>query len=223
VRSLGLKSRTEWKAYCKSGDKPEDIPANPDSTYADAGWTGFGDWLGKDLVAEKEISIASAEPSHAVISDIAVTLTPVVVVELPASEIILPPPDHLARGEAFAKDGKLDEAIAEFTSGIEQNGSDARLFVWRGNVHTKTGRVVEAIADYDAAIAIDPHNSRALCARGWLLAAGGRLDRAIADYDAAIAIDPDYKRAIERRAEAVAQRNALDDDFTNESTPLRPM
>ena len=46
VHSLGLKSRTEWRAYCKSGKKPDDIPADPHSTYADDGWAGMGDWLG---------------------------------------------------------------------------------------------------------------------------------------------------------------------------------
>ena len=26
---LGLKNRKEWDDYCKSGNKPSDIPANP--------------------------------------------------------------------------------------------------------------------------------------------------------------------------------------------------
>ena len=30
VRGLGLKSEAEWRDYCKSGKKPDDIPANPD-------------------------------------------------------------------------------------------------------------------------------------------------------------------------------------------------
>jgi 3-mercaptopyruvate sulfurtransferase SseA len=46
VRGLGLKSESEWRAYCKSGKKPTDIPANPGNTYAEAGWLGLGDWLG---------------------------------------------------------------------------------------------------------------------------------------------------------------------------------
>ena len=33
VRSLGLKNGYEWKEYCKSGNKPDDIPANPWGTY----------------------------------------------------------------------------------------------------------------------------------------------------------------------------------------------
>jgi hypothetical protein len=30
VRELELKSVAEWWVYCKSGKKPDDIPANPD-------------------------------------------------------------------------------------------------------------------------------------------------------------------------------------------------
>ena len=46
ARSLKLKSGSEWKAYCKSGNKPDDIPAKPDNGYKDKGWISMGDWLG---------------------------------------------------------------------------------------------------------------------------------------------------------------------------------
>jgi superfamily II DNA or RNA helicase len=46
VRNLGLRSSKQWRAYCQSGKKPADIPANPYSTYAQAGWISWGDWLG---------------------------------------------------------------------------------------------------------------------------------------------------------------------------------
>jgi hypothetical protein len=48
VRSLGLKSGSEWKTYCKSGRKPADIPNAPQAVYANDGWAGTGDWLGTD-------------------------------------------------------------------------------------------------------------------------------------------------------------------------------
>jgi superfamily II DNA or RNA helicase len=51
VNGLNLKSRTEWSEYCSSGKKPADIPADPNSVYADAGWAGMGDWLGTGAVA----------------------------------------------------------------------------------------------------------------------------------------------------------------------------
>ena len=46
VHDLGLVSDSKWRAYCKSAKKPDDIPANPQSTYAKTGWTSWGDWLG---------------------------------------------------------------------------------------------------------------------------------------------------------------------------------
>jgi superfamily II DNA or RNA helicase len=46
VRRLGVKSTDEWRNYCKSGQKPADIPSVPGQTYANTGWAGMGDWLG---------------------------------------------------------------------------------------------------------------------------------------------------------------------------------
>jgi hypothetical protein len=46
VRSLRLKSGTNWSDYCKSGKKPNDIPASPQNSYANDGWAGMADWLG---------------------------------------------------------------------------------------------------------------------------------------------------------------------------------
>jgi superfamily II DNA or RNA helicase len=51
ARGLGLKSRTEWHRYTKSGKKPADIPANPDPVYVGTGWSNWGDWLGTGTIA----------------------------------------------------------------------------------------------------------------------------------------------------------------------------
>jgi hypothetical protein len=45
VQALGLKNEGEWRAYCKSGKKPNDIPADPRSVYG-AEFLGIGNWLG---------------------------------------------------------------------------------------------------------------------------------------------------------------------------------
>jgi len=45
VKSLGLKSRFEWKLFCKSGKKPDNIPEYPAFIYP-ANWKGWSDWLG---------------------------------------------------------------------------------------------------------------------------------------------------------------------------------
>jgi hypothetical protein len=51
VRSLGLKTRAEWKAYRESGNRPPDIPIDPYAIYRDRGWVTWGDWLGTGTVA----------------------------------------------------------------------------------------------------------------------------------------------------------------------------
>jgi hypothetical protein len=56
VRALGLHNRNEWFEYCQGrlkdkGNKPDDIPANPNVIYRNKGWISMGDWLGTGWVA----------------------------------------------------------------------------------------------------------------------------------------------------------------------------
>ena len=48
VRKLKLKGVEEWKAWCKAGKRPSNIPSSPDQTYRDDGWISYPDWLGKE-------------------------------------------------------------------------------------------------------------------------------------------------------------------------------
>jgi hypothetical protein len=51
ARSLRLKSQIEWQNWCRSGDRPDNIPTKPRQTYKNKGWVSFGDWLGTDTIA----------------------------------------------------------------------------------------------------------------------------------------------------------------------------
>jgi hypothetical protein len=44
VHGLSLKNVNDWLAHCCAGQKPENIPRNPDRTYSSE--QGWGDWLG---------------------------------------------------------------------------------------------------------------------------------------------------------------------------------
>ena len=46
ARSLKLKGKNAWRAWCKSGARPANIPAGPDQVYKHEGWQGWGHWLG---------------------------------------------------------------------------------------------------------------------------------------------------------------------------------
>ena len=43
ARCLGIK---DWIKYCKSGEKPDDIPSSPNQTYKGKGWKGWSNFLG---------------------------------------------------------------------------------------------------------------------------------------------------------------------------------
>jgi hypothetical protein len=63
VQELNLKSKTEWEQYCKSGNKPADIPSNPNSTY-EKEWKGWGDWLGTGTIAPFEMEFRPFEEAR---------------------------------------------------------------------------------------------------------------------------------------------------------------
>jgi superfamily II DNA or RNA helicase len=51
ARSLNLKSQRYWIDFCASDKKPNNIPSNPNVTYKNKGWLGYGDWLGTGTIA----------------------------------------------------------------------------------------------------------------------------------------------------------------------------
>lgn len=65
VHKLKFRKLNEWREYCKSGNKPDNIPANPDHTYKGKGWKGFGDWLGNGMVANQMKVYRSFQQSRA--------------------------------------------------------------------------------------------------------------------------------------------------------------
>jgi hypothetical protein len=56
VYKLNLKGQKEWLEYCKSGNKPNNIPSNPGRTYKKEGWITWGDWLGNEKIAKQNMS-----------------------------------------------------------------------------------------------------------------------------------------------------------------------
>jgi hypothetical protein len=46
AQKLKLKTQNEWNAWSKSGQRPSNIPSNPQTTYRDDGWISLPDWLG---------------------------------------------------------------------------------------------------------------------------------------------------------------------------------
>lgn len=54
IQGLNLKNQKEWREYCKSDRKPNNIPANPNTVYRTEGWINMGDWLGTNNVRNSD-------------------------------------------------------------------------------------------------------------------------------------------------------------------------
>lgn len=70
VRSLGLKNNKEWREYVRGelkhlGNKPVDIPSNPNFVYESDGWQGYGDWLGNGNVSTRKRQYRSFRSARA--------------------------------------------------------------------------------------------------------------------------------------------------------------
>jgi hypothetical protein len=73
ARALRLNTSKEWRAWCRTGARPANVPSDPPKVYENHGWQGWVHWLyHADLEAARAPSSArpavkraasSAEPS----------------------------------------------------------------------------------------------------------------------------------------------------------------
>ena len=64
VHGLQLKNEREWKLFCKSNKKPNDIPSVPRQHYKKE-WKGLGDWLGTYTIAPQNKKFRSFRQARA--------------------------------------------------------------------------------------------------------------------------------------------------------------
>ena len=84
---------------------------------------------------------------------------------------------HLERGIAYAKLGRLEEAIQDFTSAISLDPESSALYYNRGTAYAKRGSFSEAIDDLSKAISLSTEpNADYYMNRGNVLNKLGRLD-----------------------------------------------
>ena len=54
--------REEWRAWCRTGARPANMPARPDKTYVHDGWVGWVHWLGQANL-DAATAASSARPA----------------------------------------------------------------------------------------------------------------------------------------------------------------
>ncbi len=127
---------------------------------------------------------------------------------------------YCKRGYCYAKVGRFDRAIADYTEAIAlvtNRGQTHRpdpvlsgYYVRRGNVFRRMAELDKAVSDYSEAIGIDAKCVAAYCFRGDVYRQQGELEKAAADYTRA------SREVYLRRADMHLERGELDraiDDY----------
>lgn len=106
---------------------------------------------------------------------------------------------YFGRGNAKYKGNKFDEAIADYSKGIELDPHIPLAYVNRGTAYMRLLSYNQALADYNHAITLDPNIAIAYINRGNIYMRLSAYNQAIADYNQAITLDPNYAAAYDAR------------------------
>ena len=131
----------------------------------------------------------------------------------------------LVRGEAFARKGMNDEAIADFTAVISIEAETERAFRERGHSYLANGMYDLAIMDYSNALTKNSKDVSALIARGYAQLVKRDPKLALVDFTAALNIDPKNLLALNNRGLAYKRLGKLElaiADFTT-AIDLNPL
>ena len=110
---------------------------------------------------------------------------------------------HARLGQAFSKDGRIDEAIKEYEEALKINPDDADTHFNLANVLCRKGFFDEAIRHYQEVLRLNPNDVGCHNNLGIALFRAGRRQEAVAQFEAALRVEPDNEEA--RRNLAVAQ------------------
>ncbi len=94
------------------------------------------------------------------------------------------------RGNAYARAGRYDNALADYDQAIGIDPKQAPLFLGRGTIFALKGTYQRALDDYDQALRLDPNFAQVYVVRGLLLSKLGQPERAAGDFAKARQLNP---------------------------------
>ncbi len=114
------------------------------------------------------------------------------------------------RGNAYARIGDFDRAIADYDEAIRLNPTMATAFDNRGRAYSEKNQFERAVADYDEAIRLNPNSAVTLHNRCWAQLALGRTSDALSDCNESLRIKPQDAGTLSTRGFAHLRAGAFD-------------
>jgi Tfp pilus assembly protein PilF len=102
---------------------------------------------------------------------------------------------YAARGQALAKSGKTEEALAEFDRALALDPYNVPALYGRGLIYQAEKQHEQAIADFTAANGLTPQRVEPLLARATSYLAVDKTKEAASDLDEAVQADPNSAQA----------------------------
>lgn len=125
------------------------------------------------------------------------------------------------RGNAYARIGDYDRAIADYDQAIRLNPALAVAFDNRGRLYSVKNQFERAIADYDEAIRLDPNSAAALHNRCWARAAIGNTRDALSDCNESLRLKPQNAGTLSTRGFVFLRAGELDKAILDYDAALR--
>jgi len=116
---------------------------------------------------------------------------------------------HNNLGNVLLEKGKLQQAIAHYTSALEINPNYGEAYINLGVALANQGKLEEAIKHYSAALKLKPNSPELHNNLGVALFGRGHIPAAIDHYLAAVQLKPDYAEAHNNLGNALAQQEKL--------------
>ena len=117
--------------------------------------------------------------------------------------------------------GQLDMAIEAYSSAINLNPLNARVYNNRGIVYGRKGEIDNAIEDFSKAIQLKPDYATPYYGRGIVHANIGDFDNAIRDYTEAIKYKADFANLYHDRGIAYAKKSDFDNAIGDHTEAIK--
>jgi tetratricopeptide (TPR) repeat protein len=121
------------------------------------------------------------------------------------------PEHHIARGVLHAERGEHKEAVAEFTTALDQGAPQTRVYFLRARSLDKLGDAKGAARDRAEGFRLTPTDEISWTARG-IARLPKQPKEALADFDEALKLNPRYFAALQNKAHVLAEHLNRNED-----------
>lgn len=126
-----------------------------------------------------------------------------------------------ARGLAYMRAGKKQEAIGDFDQVIKLKPDDAEAFKNRGSAYRDLGQYQKALEDYDQALKLKPDDAGVFVDRGFTYGLMGDKEKAARDFQDAVRSNPNMAEAHYDLGNSYLDRQQYADAIANYSEAVR--